>query len=311
VKSFSFADSGSMPDHPPSSGTVAVIILTHNEKANIAYALSNTVGWANEVFVLDSMSTDGTQSIARRYDCLVVQHPFENYATQRNYALDALPIRSEWVFFLDADESLSAGLKNEIVDLIATVPAENGFFVKYRLIWMGRWIRRGYYPSWILRLFRHGKGRCQNRAINEQLYVDGATGFLSNDLIHEDRRGIGDWIAKHNRYASGEALELARTEQERRSNEIDARLMGSQAERRRWIRRHLWNRLPPLVRPVAYFCYRYVLRLGFLDGVPGVTFHFLQALWYPMLIDIKYLELRARQHQLPEVPITDTRHREA
>ena len=129
-------------------------------------------------------------------------------------------------------------------------PAENGFFVNRRFMWMGRWIRRGYYPSWILRLCRHGKGRCENRAINEQLFVEGATGYLSNDLIHEDRRGIGDWIAKHNRYASREALELARTEQERRSNELDARLMGSQAERKRWIRRHVWNRLPPLVRPL-------------------------------------------------------------
>ena len=128
---------------------------------------------------------------------------------------------------------------------------ENGFYVNRRFMWMGRWIRRGYYPSWILRLFRHGKGRCENRAINEQLFVEGATGYLSNDLIHEDRRGIGDWIAKHNRYASREALELARTEQERRSNELDARLMGSQAERKRWIRRHVWNRLPPLVRPVG------------------------------------------------------------
>jgi glycosyltransferase involved in cell wall biosynthesis len=304
-----------MSDHTPLSGTVAVIILTYNEEANIAHALSNVVGWADEVFVLDSMSTDGTPAIARQYECHVAQHPFEDYGRQRNYALDTLPIRSEWVFFLDADESLSTALKNEIASLITTVPAENGFYVRFRLIWMGRWIRRGYYPSWILRLCRHGKSRCENRAVNELLFVEGATGYLSNDLIHEDRRGIGDWIAKHNRYASREACELARTEQERRSNEIDGRLMGSQAERRRWIRRHVWNRLPPIVRPVAYFCYRYVLRLGFLDGVPGVTFHFLQALWYPMLIDINYLELRALERQSPEMATPGTpdtaRHEQA
>ena len=206
------------------------------------------------------------------------------------------------MFFLDADESLSAPLKNEIADLIATVPAENGFFVNRRFMWMGRWIRRGYYPSWILRLCRHGKGRCENRAINEQLFVEGATGYLSNDLIHEDRRGIGDWIAKHNRYASREALELVRTEQERRSNELDARLMGSPADANAGCR-HVWNRLPPLVRPLGYLFYRYVLRFGFLDGRPGFSFHFLQALWYPMLIDIKYLELRARERQSPEIPV--------
>ena len=110
-----------MSDHTPSSGTVAVIILTYNEEANIAQALSNVVGWADEVFVLDSMSTDGTLAIAKQYECHVAQHPFEDYGKQRNYALDTLPIRSEWVFFLDADESLSAALKNEIASLIATV----------------------------------------------------------------------------------------------------------------------------------------------------------------------------------------------
>jgi glycosyltransferase involved in cell wall biosynthesis len=291
-----------MTDRTPSFGSVAVIILTYNEAGNIAQALSNVIGWADQVFVLDSMSTDGTVAIAKQYECDVAQHPFEDYSKQRNYALESLPIRSEWVFFLDADERLTELLKEEIASLIATSPRENGFYVNRRFIWMGRWIRRGYYPTWILRLLRHGKGRCEKRAINEQLFVKGPTGYLSNDLIHEDKRGIGNWIAKHNRYASLEALELARTEQERRSNELAPRLMGSQAERKRWIRRHVWNRLPPIIRPVAYFCYRYVLRLGFLDGVPGVTFHFLQALWYPMLIDIKYLELRALERQSREMP---------
>src|SRR4051812_17433770 len=114
-----------MSDHTPSSGTVAVIILTYNEEANIAKALSNVVGWAHEVFVLDSMSTDGTLAIVTKYDCHVAQHPFEDYGRQRNCALNTLPIRSEWVFFLDADESLSAALKDEIGEIIATSPTEN------------------------------------------------------------------------------------------------------------------------------------------------------------------------------------------
>jgi glycosyltransferase involved in cell wall biosynthesis len=293
-----------MSEHIQSWGKVAVIILTYNEEANMAQALSNVVGWADEVFVLDSMSRDGTLEIAKQYECHVTQHSFEDYGSQRNYALEHLPIRSEWVLFLDADEWLSAPLKEEIAFLISTSPPEDGFYVNRRFIWMGRWIRRGYYPSWILRLLRYGKGHCENRAINEQLFVDGATGHLTHDLIHEDRHGIGEWIAKHNHYATREALELARTERERRSTELDARLGGSQAERKRWVRRRVWNRMPPLLRPFAYFCYRYVLLLGFADGVPGFTFHFLQALWYPMLIDIKYLEARARDsHHSRVVPM--------
>ena len=124
---------------------------------------------------------------------------------------------------------------------------------------MGRWIRRGYYPSWILRLFRHGKGRCEDRAVNEHLIVDGKTGQLRNDFIHEDRKGVTDWIAKHNGYATREAQELFNTRTAQDYREIDVRLFGTQAQRKRWLRYKVWNRLPPLIRPLFYFFYRYVL----------------------------------------------------
>src|SRR6185312_15735028 len=160
---------------PPS---VAVVILTYNEEANIAQALASVTGWADEIHILDSLSTDRTLEIARRYDCQISQNRFIDYAKQRNHALQHLPIRSEWVFFLDADEWMPEALKREISALVASCPSENGFHVKRRLIWMGRWIRRGYYPTWVLRLFRYGKARCEDRAINEHLIVDGATGRL-------------------------------------------------------------------------------------------------------------------------------------
>src|SRR5688500_10969184 len=154
---------------------VAVIVLTYNEEINIAQALDSLAGWAREIFILDSFSTDRTLDIARAYGCHVTQHKFENYARQRNYALDALPIRSEWVLFLDADEWLPDRLKQEISATLAGGPAVDGFYLNRRLIWMGRWIRRGYYPSWILRLFRRGKGRCEDRQVNEHLIVEGPT----------------------------------------------------------------------------------------------------------------------------------------
>jgi len=153
---------------------------------------------------------------------------------------------------------------------------------------MGAWIRRGYYPTWILRLFRSAFARCDERGVNEHVLVEGSVGHLQNDFIHEDRKGIGDWIRKHNRYAEMEAQLLldAADEKER------ARFFASQAERKKWFRQRVWNRLPPVVRPFFYFGYRYILRGGFLDGVAGLTYHFMQALWYQMLIDLKYLELR-------------------
>lgn len=271
---------------------VAVIILTYNEEANIAQALDSISGWANEIFILDSLSTDRTLEIAQKYGCHIAQNKFENYAKQRNYALDQLPIRSEWVLFLDADEWLSAELKSEISILLVTAPEQNGFYIKRRLIWMGCWIRRGYYPSWQLRLFRNGKGRCEDRAVNEHLIVEGITGNLRNDFTDENKKGVTDWIAKHNGYATREAQELLNTRSEQGYQEIDARLIGTQAQRKRWLRYKVWNNLPPLIRPFFYFFYRYILLGGFLDGREAFIFHFLQALWYPMLIDVKYLEMK-------------------
>jgi glycosyltransferase involved in cell wall biosynthesis len=273
--------------------TLSVVVITYNEEANIGQALASVAGWADEIHVLDSLSTDRTLEIAEQFGCRVSQHRFVDFAKQRNYALERLPIRTEWVFFLDADEWVPDELKQEISAMIATGPRENGFYIKRRLVWMGRWIRRGYYPTWILRLFRYGKGRCEDRAINEHLIVEGATGHLRNDFIHEDRKGVEDWIAKHNIYATRESRELLRQRSSPDYHEIDARLFGTQAQRKRWLRHKVWNRLPPLVRPFFYFFYRYILAGGFLDGRQAFAYHFLQALWFPMLIDIKYLELKS------------------
>ena len=276
--------SGEKPD-------LAVVILTYNEEDNIAQALRSVCGWARQVFVLDSFSSDRTLEIANQFDCIVAQNKFEDYGRQRNHALDALPITTEWIFFLDADEWIPPDLRREIGDLLARSPRENGFLVKYRMIWMGRWIRRGYYPTWLLRLFRRGKARCERRSVNEHLILEGEAGRLENDLMHEDRKSLSRWIQKHDVYAEREATELFKEPE----GYIDASLLGTQAERKRWVRYKVWNRLPPLVRPVAYFSYRYFLRGGFLEGREAFVFHALQAFWFPLLIDAKYLEMKRRR----------------
>lgn len=196
------------------------------------------------------------------------------------------------MLFLDADEWVPLELRQEITAVLSTNPRENGFQVKYRLMWMGRWVKRGYYPTWLLRLFRYGKARCEDRSINEHLILEGRAGYLVHDLIHQDRKSIGRWIAKHNVYATREATELLKNTPE---GHIDPTLWGTQAERKRWVRYKVWNRLPPLVRPFVYFFYRYVLRAGFLDGKQALIFHFLQGLWFPLLVDIKYIEMKEQQ----------------
>lgn len=272
---------------------VAVIILTANEEANIGQALDSVSGWARQVFVLDSHSTDKTLEIAARYQCSIHQRVFDDFGKQRNYALESLPLQCEWVFFLDADEWLSDALKREIAGLVVSKPGENGFLVNRRFIWMRSWIKRGYYPSWILRLFRRGTARCEDRGVNEHILVDGRLGHLRNDLMHEDRKGIAAWIGRHNNYSTLEALELVKRVSAQ-SNNVDVRFWGTQAERKRWLRQKVWVRMPPLVRPFCYFFYRYVLTGGCLDGRAAFAYHFLQALWFPMLTDIKYLEAKWR-----------------
>lgn len=274
---------------------LSVIILTYNEEANIAQALDSVCGWAEKVFILDSFSTDQTVKIAEKYHCAIFRNPFENYAKQRNYALEKLPINTEWVMFLDADEWIPDDLKNEIASVIASDPQENGFFIKFRLIWMNHWIRRGYYPTWLLRLFRYGKGRCETRSLNEHCFVEGKKGYLQHDLMHQDRKSVHEWIDKHNRYAVKEAQELIHAELQPFPK--NARLFGTQAERKKWLRYHIWNKLPPLIRPFFYFFYRYMLKGGFMDGKAAFIYHFLQGLWFPFLIDVKYLELNMQTNK--------------
>lgn len=268
---------------------LAVIILTYNEEKNVRHALESVCEWAREVFVVDSFSSDSTMTIAKSYDAICVQNPFEGYVAQRNYALEHLPITATWILFLDADEWVTTELRDEICIVLATNPAENGFYVKRRLMWMGQWVRRGYYPSWILRIIRHGKGRWEARSVNEHLITEGKIGYLKHDIIHENHRGVNHWIEKHNRYAELEAQELLRQSEH---DQLGGRIFGSQVERKRWLRQRIWNHLPPLLRPALYFLYRYVLLAGFLDGHAGLSYHFLQALWFPMLIDIKMIEMR-------------------
>jgi glycosyltransferase involved in cell wall biosynthesis len=276
---------------------VAVIIFTLNEEANLAAALESVCGWAREVFVVDSFSTDGTVEVAARYRCRFCQRsddPAEKFVEHvvRNRAM-SLPVESEWIFFLDADEWMPAELKDEIARVIAARPRENGFYLRWRLIWMGKWIRRGYYPKWLLRLVRKGTAHWEPREINPHLQVEGATGRLQHDFIHENRKGIGDWTQKHIGYARQEAEQMLRQGSEDRY--LAAKFRGSQSQRVRWLRLRIYNRLPPLVRPVLYFFYRTILRGGILDGWRAMVYHFLHALWCHLLIDLFYLEMRAKK----------------
>jgi len=276
---------------------ITIIILTYNEELNIQFSLSNVIKWAKEVIVLDSYSTDKTVKIAESLGAKVYYRKFDTFAKQRNYAIQELDIKTEWILFLDADEYLTEELKNEINEVLPFTN-KNGFYLKRRFYFMGKWIKHGgYYPIKLLRLFKKEKGRVE-RDINEQFIVDGKVGELKYDFIDENHKGISDWIDKHNRYSSFEAQELINYEKRQKENQKDdyANLFGTSPQRKRWIREYIWNPLlPPLARPFIYFFYRYIFKLGFLDGKVGFIYFLMHSFCMVLPTSVKYYELKMKE----------------
>ena len=255
--------------------SISVIILTYNEELNLENCLKNITDWASEIFIVDSFSTDKTLEISQKYGCKISQHSFENQAQQFNWALENLEIKNEWILRLDADEYLTNKLKEEIEKEIPSSIKVNGYYIKRRTYFMGRWIKHGgYYPTWILRLFRKGKARSEKRKVDEHIVIsEGESGRLKNDFIDDNKKDLTFWIEKHNNYSSREAADV---------------LAGNYG---RGLKKYYY-RLPLFFRPCFYFCYRYFLRFGFLDGKEGLIFHFLQGFWYRFLVDVKIYERR-------------------
>ena len=218
----------------------------------------------------------------------MVQHRFENYSDQWNWALSRLPISQPWVLKLDADERATEAFRREVnARLFNAEPQENAFIVNWRLIFMGRWLKwGGFYPNGNTRLWRHGKGRFDRRAVNEHLLVDGKVGVIAAPINHHDYKSLGHWIDRHNRYSSMEAQALLKGDL---TGQTNPRFFGTPVQRRRWLRK-LYFRLPG--RPLLYFLYRYVLRLGLLDGLGGFRFILLYAVFL-YWIDLKRIEYRA------------------
>jgi glycosyltransferase involved in cell wall biosynthesis len=275
---------------------LAVVVLTFNEERNLGACLSSVRGWASEIFVVDSGSTDATARIAQSHGAQLVVHPFDGHARQWQWALSTLSLTSDWVLALDADQVVTPTLRDDITRHLAawsTPEAPVGAYVTRRQIFRGRWIRHGgYYPKHLLKLFRRDAVSLdETDLVDHHFSVNGPTVTLQGDLIEDNRNEheIAAWIDKHNRYAVLQACE----EYGRAGRDLPrGRPLGSPDDRTRW-QKAIWNRLPLYARPFGYFFYRYVLRLGFLDGKEGFVFHFMQAFWYRLLVDINRDELRA------------------
>lgn len=270
---------------------VTIIILTYNEEKNLKKCLESVKDWSDEIIIVDSYSSDKTREIAESYSAKFFEHPFKYQADQFNWALDNLPIKNEWILRLDADEVMTEELWQEIAEALPKTPPEvSGFFMKRRVHFMGRWIRHGgYYPVWILRLFRKNRARAEDREMDEHIFVyEGRAEKLRHDFIDDNEKPLEDWIAKHNNYSTREARERIKNNQ---PSVMDARTSAvNQLTRKRFIKENLYSKLPLFGRAFFYFIYRYVFLLGFLDGTPGLIFHFLQGCWHQFLIDAKIYE---------------------
>jgi glycosyltransferase involved in cell wall biosynthesis len=276
---------------------VSVIVPVRNEAHNLARCLESLRA-AGEVYVVDSLSTDATVEIARSYDAKVVQFHYQGgWPKKRQWAMDTLPLAYAWVFLVDADEALTPELAGEIREAIRDSTC-NGYYVALQMHFLGRRLRHSGASFEKLSLFRLGKGRFECRLkeqdasmadmeVHEHVVVDGPTARLRNPLAHHNVESLSRYIQKHDEYSNWEARVWLRGQAG--AGELSPAFFGSQAQRRRWLRKKLFS-LPG--SPALFFLYKYFFCLGFLDGVPGLIYCGFQGIQF-FHIKAKIYELRA------------------
>lgn len=277
---------------------ISVLILTFNEEKNIFDCLQSIAGIAGEIIVVDSGSTDNTLEIVKKFGAHIVEHPFENYSQQRNWALRNIPMQYDWVLNLDADHRVTPELNATLVKVFQSpIPASvNGFMVSRRTIFLGKWIRfGGHYPVYHAVLFRRGKGFCEEKLYDQHFKVDSEIRKLGGDIIDIITDSLTRFTDRHNRWSSLEAEELTQSKAPVEKNLIKGSVTGNPIQQRRFLK-SVYERVPLFVRPALYFLIRYVFRFGFLDGRRGLIFHFLQGFWFRFLVDAKVYEQRKRQN---------------
>lgn len=273
---------------------VSTIIATLDEELHIRRSVEST-RVLGPVFVVDAGSADSTVDLARAAGAVVVEHPWSGYSAQKNWALDNLPVETEWVLFIDADEYVTPELAEEIRAAISTQEVD-GFYLPETNVFMGRPLEHVWDAAYALRLFRRERGRFEKRVVHESAIVDGRLGRLERMLFHENLKGIDSFVERHLRYAALEAEEMERAAREGWGRQRRGRLLGNWSERRRFLKVRVWYRLP--FRPAVRFVWLYVVRRGFLDGRPGLVYSSLIAM-YEIMINAKRAELR-RASSAPE-----------
>jgi glycosyltransferase involved in cell wall biosynthesis len=284
---------------------LTVLLVTRNEEANLERTLQSVHGFADQIFVIDSESEDGTVEIARRYADEVRALGYEHGRIIPwifQWGLDNLPIRNEWILILEADQAVTAALRQEIGELlIRERVAEAGFYIRRRQIFRGKPIRfGGYGGKHLLKLFRRSLGQLDPVEQDTRVYVRGPVGRLEAPLEEWNRKedDILFYLQKHLRYAEAFAQEELVRRREGIAWKTTPRLFGTPDQRVLWLKTRYYG-MPLYLRPVLYFLYRYFGLLGILDGANGFLFHFLQAFWFRLVVDVRLSELLRRTPAAP------------
>jgi glycosyltransferase involved in cell wall biosynthesis len=277
------------------------IIITFNEEIHLDRLLQSLAPLEAAVYILDSGSTDQTIQLATDFGAAVLVNRFENHPKQWDFALKNFDIDTPWVICLDADQVVTPELQQHLLTFREEDHREiNGIYFNRKNYFKGRWIKYGgYFPFYQLKMFRYGTGYSDlNENMDHRFLVPGKTliwkkGWLLEENLKENE--ISFWIDKHNRYSDLVAQEEVERLQRLRMQTTSPRFWGSPYERTAWMKNKWWQ-MPRYFRPILYFCYRFFFKLGFLDGRTGSIFHFLQAFWFRLIVDIK-IDERLKQQE--------------
>jgi glycosyltransferase involved in cell wall biosynthesis len=273
---------------------VTAIVMTLNEERNLKESLHSVSDYIDQIILVDSFSNDKTIEIAKKYTDYIYQNKWINYSNQYKWAIDNTEIKNEWVIRLDADERWTPeGFKE--LELLLNENKYDGVYVRMKIFFMSKWIKYGgFYPNLFLRVYKKSKGKIEDRWMDEHIKINGATKISKIDVIesnYDRQQNITLWTAKHNNYSTREAIELLIQKHKLREMDTVANIFGNKIERKRWLKENLYFRFPLFIRPFFYFTYRYLIKLGFMDGKEGAIFHLLHAFWYRFLVDTKVYQI--------------------
>lgn len=270
---------------------LTAIVLTKNEELNIRDCLTSIQPLAKRIVVVDSFSTDRTVEIAKEFGADVYQHEFVNYSKQFLYGLNETGIDTKWILRIDADERLTDASRAEVEGLCEqNMDTDvNGIILRFEVTFLGKKLRHGgIYPFRKLLVFKRGIGTIEDRYMDEHIVLsEGRTVEVKNDSEHHDFKDLAYFIQKHNWYSSREVLDYI---ENTKLQHEDGHGLNHKAGVKRWIKFHIYYKLPMGMRAHLYYWYRYYIKLGFLDGKEGKIYAFMQAYWYRYLVDAKIYE---------------------